>query len=107
VHVVVCCQERSFWCFDIPKCIHETVFVRGIQFTLRLLRHTYNTHEPDGYLFVCPPENFRTGPDAFQWPGCPAYWSHDPSGAIRFSTEEATILGFPMIHIETVIHGLS
>ncbi|KAJ7821205.1 hypothetical protein B0H14DRAFT_1335823 [Mycena olivaceomarginata] len=80
---------------QITSRLENYVFVRGIQFTLRLLRHTYNTHEPDGYLFVCPPENFRTGPDAFQWPGCPAYWSHDPAGATASAPRRQQSSDFP------------
>ncbi|KAJ6464510.1 hypothetical protein C8R45DRAFT_785902, partial [Mycena sanguinolenta] len=43
------------------------------------------------------------------WPACPAYWSLDPSGAAasRLSTEDARLLGFPGIHIETGIFGIS
>ncbi|KAJ7821442.1 hypothetical protein B0H14DRAFT_1332868 [Mycena olivaceomarginata] len=77
------------------------VCVRDITFILQLVPNTYNTQEPEGYLFVCPPEHFRAGLDSLQWPTCPAYWSLDPSGAARLSTEDAKILGFPLIHIET------
>ncbi|KAJ7690484.1 hypothetical protein B0H17DRAFT_867026, partial [Mycena rosella] len=65
------------------------------------------THKPEGYLFVCPPQEFRIGQNSFQWPAYPAYWSLDPSGAARLSTEHAKILGFPILHIETVFFGLS
>ncbi|KAJ7712078.1 hypothetical protein B0H14DRAFT_690080 [Mycena olivaceomarginata] len=50
---------------------------------------------------------FRVGPDLFRWPDCPAYWSFDSSGATRLSTEDAKNLGFPIIHIETVLQGYS
>ncbi|KAF7353330.1 hypothetical protein MSAN_01521200 [Mycena sanguinolenta] len=53
---------------------------------------------PQAYLFVCPPEDFRAG-------GCPAYWSLDPSGVDRLSPAAAKTLGFPTIHIQTVIYG--
>ncbi|KAJ6464429.1 hypothetical protein C8R45DRAFT_791423, partial [Mycena sanguinolenta] len=33
------------------------------------------------------------------------YWSLDPSGADHLSTEDARILGFPAIHIETGMFG--
>ncbi|KAJ6464500.1 hypothetical protein C8R45DRAFT_1080092 [Mycena sanguinolenta] len=36
---------------------------------------------------------------------CPAYWSLDPSGADHLSTEDARILGFPAIHVETSMSG--
>ncbi|KAJ7433632.1 hypothetical protein B0H11DRAFT_1681363, partial [Mycena galericulata] len=63
--------------------------------------------EPEGYLFVCPPENFRTAQNVFQWPDYPAYWSFDPLGATPLSPEDAKIIGFPIIHIETYIRGKS
>lgn len=78
-----------------------------ITFILRCLPNTHSTQGPEGYLFVCPPENFRTGVDSFQWPNCPAYWSHDPSGTARLSTEDAKAFGFPVIHIETRVYGCS
>ncbi|KAJ7748724.1 hypothetical protein B0H14DRAFT_2245748, partial [Mycena olivaceomarginata] len=63
--------------------------------------------EPEGYLFVCPAEEFRLGPDSFQWPYRAAYWSLDPSGTFPLSTEDANMLGFPIIHILTYICGYS
>ncbi|KAF7337238.1 hypothetical protein MSAN_02276300 [Mycena sanguinolenta] len=79
-------------------CIYE------IQFMLQIAdKH----HIPEGYLFISPPQDFCTGPHAhtYQWPACPAYWSLNPSGADRLSMEGAGILGFPAIHIETMVHG--
>ncbi|KAJ7168926.1 hypothetical protein C8R46DRAFT_849343, partial [Mycena filopes] len=58
---------------------------------------------PPGYLFLCPMEAFRTGPSTYKWPDCPAYWSLDPSGVERLSTEEATRLGFPLIELRTTV----
>jgi hypothetical protein len=83
------------------------VVVVDIEFSLRCLPNTYNTHKPEGYLFVCPAEEFRLGPDSFQWPYRPAHWSLNPSGTFPLSTEDANMLGFPIIHIETSIHGYS
>ncbi|KAJ7369192.1 hypothetical protein DFH08DRAFT_833295 [Mycena albidolilacea] len=81
------------------------VVVHRIEFILKCLPNTCNTREPEGYLFVCPAEEFRLGPDSFQWPYRPAYWSLDPSGTFPLSTEDANMLGFPIIHIETYIDG--
>ncbi|KAJ7871705.1 hypothetical protein B0H14DRAFT_207096 [Mycena olivaceomarginata] len=94
---------------QLQKTAHseDYVCVTAISFALQLLPNAYNTDEPDGYLFVCPSEDFRVGPDSFRWPDCPAYWSLDPSGAARLSTEDAKILGFPIIHIETILSGWS
>ncbi|KAJ7747870.1 hypothetical protein B0H14DRAFT_445952 [Mycena olivaceomarginata] len=85
----------------------DYICATGFVFTLRCLPNTYNNQKPTGYLFVCPPEFFRIGQDSLQWPHQPAYWSLDPSGAARLSTEDARTLGFPIIHIETTIYGLS
>ncbi|KAJ7735496.1 hypothetical protein B0H16DRAFT_1327084 [Mycena metata] len=60
---------------------------------------------PPGYLFLCPKEDFRTGPASFSWPSCPAYWSLDPSGVERLSTEEAARLGLPPFQLTTEIQG--
>ncbi|KAJ7871844.1 hypothetical protein B0H14DRAFT_2723164 [Mycena olivaceomarginata] len=68
--------------------LEDYVCVTEIAFTLRSLPNTYNTQEPEGYLFVCPPENFRTGRDSFH-------------------THDAQSLGFPIIHIETIAYGSS
>ncbi|KAF7353359.1 hypothetical protein MSAN_01524500 [Mycena sanguinolenta] len=87
--------------------VEDYVYVHQISFTLKFLPNSDNPHEPAGYLFICPPEDLRTGANLFQWPDCPAYWSFDPSGTIRLSTEDARIFGFPIIHIETILHGHS
>ncbi|KAJ6464491.1 hypothetical protein C8R45DRAFT_1024191 [Mycena sanguinolenta] len=88
--------------------VENYVCVNHIEFRLRIAE---KHHIPEGYLFVCPPQDFRTGikPQGhlYQWPACPAYWSLDPSGADRLGTEDARILGFPTIHIETIIFGES
>ncbi|KAF7337268.1 hypothetical protein MSAN_02279300 [Mycena sanguinolenta] len=83
-------------------CINEVGFI---------LRITNKPNIPDGYLFVCPPEDLRTNTEPhanlYRWPACAAYWSLDPSGADRLTTEDAKNLGFPTIHIETVMYGSS
>lgn len=53
---------------------------------------------PQGYLFVCPPRDLRTGELL-------VFWTFDPSGAKRLSTEEAEQFGFPSIESSTQIHG--
>ncbi|KAJ6555758.1 hypothetical protein B0H19DRAFT_135973 [Mycena capillaripes] len=58
---------------------------------------------PAGFLFLCPTEDFRTGPSSFCWPECPAYWSLDPLGVERLTAEEATELGFPSFRLDTII----
>ncbi|KAJ7732531.1 hypothetical protein B0H16DRAFT_176050 [Mycena metata] len=62
---------------------------------------------PPGYFLLCPTTEFQTGPSSFRWPDCPAYWSLDPSGLDRLTTDEATQLGFPSFQLTTKFGGLS
>ncbi|KAF7374210.1 hypothetical protein MSAN_00303100 [Mycena sanguinolenta] len=62
---------------------------------------------PIGFLFLCPPEDFQTGEASFKWPQCPASWSLDPSGAVRLTSEDAKILGFPSLRLSTKVSGRS
>ncbi|KAJ6526428.1 hypothetical protein B0H19DRAFT_1197395 [Mycena capillaripes] len=67
-----------------------------------------NTQEcPEGFLFLCPVEDFEITPTSFCWPEDRAYWSRDPSGGERLSAEEATNLGFPSLKFNTRIKALS
>ncbi|KAF7353194.1 hypothetical protein MSAN_01507100 [Mycena sanguinolenta] len=84
--------------------VEDYVCAYGVEFILRIADEC---HMPEGYLFICPPQDFCIEPHLYQWPPCPVYWSLDPSGAERLSTEDARILGFPAIHIETRIVGFS
>ncbi|KAF7337246.1 hypothetical protein MSAN_02277100 [Mycena sanguinolenta] len=84
------------------------VFVDEVRFILRI---TDEHNIPKGYLFVCPPQDFCTSTEphvnSYKWPAYAAYWSLDPSGVDRLSMEDANNLGFPAIHIETVVRGAS
>ncbi|KAJ6462948.1 hypothetical protein C8R45DRAFT_841465 [Mycena sanguinolenta] len=62
---------------------------------------------PKGFLFLCPPVDFRTGPSSFKWPDLPAYWSLDLTGTDRLTPEEAASLGFPPFRLSTEIWGKS
>ncbi|KAJ6484697.1 hypothetical protein C8R45DRAFT_290444 [Mycena sanguinolenta] len=62
---------------------------------------------PEGYLFLCPAEQFKVGPSIFAWPDSPAYWSLDPSGADRLTMEDARRLGFPSFEMLTGIKTVS
>ncbi|KAJ7340589.1 hypothetical protein DFH08DRAFT_242902 [Mycena albidolilacea] len=65
-------------------------------------------HPPEGYLFLCPPEQFHIGPStSCKWPECPAYWSLDSSGVQRLSWDDAASLGFPRIGIMEYVDGRS
>ncbi|KAF7340619.1 hypothetical protein MSAN_02133600 [Mycena sanguinolenta] len=61
----------------------------------------------EGFLFLCPGENFRIGPSSFRWPACTAYWSLDPSGTDRLGPEEATQLRFPTFKLIAEACGYS
>ncbi|KAJ6474267.1 hypothetical protein C8R45DRAFT_834851 [Mycena sanguinolenta] len=81
-----------------------TEFVQSVGFHLEIGTTTQNP--PDAYLFLCSPEDFRTGPTSFRQPNCPAYWSLDPSGSDPLSQEEASSLGFPSIKLRTTVNAL-
>ncbi|KAF7337245.1 Kinase-like protein [Mycena sanguinolenta] len=92
--------------------VEDCICVYSVQFALRCVPIANKLDiVPQGYLFICPVQDFRTGTEPhahlYQWPACPAYWSLDPSGADRLSTEDAENLGFPAIHIETTMIGHS
>ncbi|KAF8146349.1 hypothetical protein K438DRAFT_524909 [Mycena galopus ATCC 62051] len=64
--------------------------VNGIDFTLH-----FPPYLPNGYLFLCPLENFQTPEGLFQHADAHAYWSLDPSGTPRLSLAESIKCGFP------------
>jgi hypothetical protein len=75
--------------------------VQNVSFNVKISE--VSEHAPPGYLFVCPEKDLQIGPSSFRFPDCPAYWSLDPSGVERLSSEEATELGFPYIELITSI----
>ncbi|KAJ7679381.1 hypothetical protein DFH06DRAFT_509690 [Mycena polygramma] len=77
------------------------VLMNGIYFEVEISAAT--KHPRAGFLFLCPKEHFQVGPSTFCWPACPAYWSLDPSGANRLSTDEAMTLGLPAINLSTTV----
>jgi hypothetical protein len=79
------------------------VLIDFIFFKLAIISTADNA--PEGYLFLCPSEQLKTGLSSFQWPKCPAYWSFDPTGAQRLGEEEAAALGFPTINLELSVNG--
>jgi hypothetical protein len=90
----------------IPLIFFYTVMVEHIVFEINL--SPASQIPPEGYLFLCPGESFKIGPNSFRWPECAAYWSLDPLGREhRISTEEAQRLGFPSTTFATRIHGFS
>jgi hypothetical protein len=75
--------------------------VNDIAFEIRLAAECHSS----GYLFVAPVKDFEAGPSSFRWPDYPVYWSLDPSGGERLSTEEANELGFPALQFNIRIRG--
>jgi hypothetical protein len=82
----------------------QTVLVFHVSFRLSI--SSVIGDPPPGYLFLCPREDFGTGP-RFRWPELPAYWSLDPAGLERLSAEEAVHLGFPCLQLTTTVYGNS
>ncbi|KAJ6538665.1 hypothetical protein DFH09DRAFT_1397933 [Mycena vulgaris] len=83
----------------------DYVFVNEIMYQLTL---SDTGGIPPGYLFLCPLQDRQSDiPSHFRLPPCPAYWSLDPSGAERLSTEEAERLGFPSFELKMEGSGLS
>ncbi|KAJ7669069.1 hypothetical protein B0H17DRAFT_1086889 [Mycena rosella] len=80
----------------------EYALVKSIGFSVRIA----SVPQPpaDGYLFVCP-EDLETGLNSLQFPDSLAYWSLDPSGAARLSSEEASQLGFPVMTVGMQVTG--
>ncbi|KAF8137799.1 hypothetical protein K438DRAFT_734480 [Mycena galopus ATCC 62051] len=68
----------------------EYGLVNGIDFTLHFPQSPSN-----GYLFLCPLEDFKTSEGLLQPPEAPSYWSHNPSGTPRLSPTESINCGFP------------
>ncbi|KAF7377061.1 hypothetical protein MSAN_00124300 [Mycena sanguinolenta] len=82
---------------NIMANFEDYVVMEWICFNLNILPTTGDS--PEGFLFLCPKEYFQMGPSSFRWPACPAYWSLDPSGIVRLSSEEAKQLGFPRFQL--------
>ncbi|KAJ7168985.1 hypothetical protein C8R46DRAFT_1218359 [Mycena filopes] len=97
--------HHIFTCRQITSHLEDYVLVTAVAFFLTI-SDSY-TAPPPGYLFLCPSEALKAGPLTFKWPDCPAYWSLDPSGVDRLSTEEAMRLGFPLMEFRTEVFGRS
>ncbi|KAJ6611290.1 hypothetical protein B0H10DRAFT_1686768, partial [Mycena sp. CBHHK59/15] len=60
------------------------------------------------YLFLCPFEDLQTSDGTcFRHPDIPAYWSLDPSGVERLTTETSRKLGFPSLALTRGVFGIS
>ncbi|KAJ6450965.1 hypothetical protein C8R47DRAFT_1170730 [Mycena vitilis] len=88
---------------QITSNFNKYVFTNLVSFEIDISE--VKTTIPTGFLFVCPPQAFITGRSSFCWPECPAYWSLDPSGVERLTTEQAIELGFPTLKFSTEVSG--
>jgi hypothetical protein len=95
-------HDWSHFCGNVFKYI---VVVQEVSFGVKI--STTIEDCPSGYLFLCPAKDLRTATTSFKWPDCPAYWSLDPAGIERLSTNEATGLGFPSFQLITDVRGWS
>ncbi|KAF7374233.1 hypothetical protein MSAN_00306100 [Mycena sanguinolenta] len=95
--------NHIFTTHHILSDFHHYVVVEQVHFDLTISEGNI----PHGFLFFCPPEDFRTGPTSLKWPDCPVYWSLDPTGAERLAPEEAISLGFPSFLLSIRIYGRS
>ncbi|KAJ6462965.1 hypothetical protein C8R45DRAFT_911869 [Mycena sanguinolenta] len=96
--------NRIFTTLQILSDFQHYVILNHVGFGL-----TISTSEADakGFLFLCPWEDFQTGPSSFKWPDCPAYWSLNPSGVEWLGLEDAISLGFPSFSLSTKVFGWS
>ncbi|KAF7337136.1 hypothetical protein MVEN_02151600 [Mycena venus] len=95
--------NHIFSCLEIMSELGDYALVHQVCFTLTISASKVDC--PSGFLFLCPEKDLQIGPSSFAWPDSPAYWSLDPWGVNRLSTEEATRLGFPTIQLNTEIYG--
>ncbi|KAJ6462570.1 hypothetical protein C8R45DRAFT_1178304, partial [Mycena sanguinolenta] len=93
-------QANHIFCrLQITSNFEDYVVVEGIFFDLNIMQTIGDP--PEGFLFLCPIEDFQSGPYSFCWPVCAAYWSLDPSGIDRLSPEDAAQLGFSSFKLTT------
>ncbi|KAF7340608.1 hypothetical protein MSAN_02132400 [Mycena sanguinolenta] len=90
---------------NITSNFEDYVVVDGIAFYLNISQP--NGDPPEGFLFLCPTEDFRTSSSSLRWPACAAYWSLDPFGIARLGPKDATRLGFPPFELLTRVEGYS
>ncbi|KAJ7846090.1 hypothetical protein B0H14DRAFT_2773396 [Mycena olivaceomarginata] len=84
---------------------NQYVVINRVIFMCVFSPTTRSSFPSQGWLFVCPDDQLRSGPCSFRWPDCATYWSRDPFGAVRLSTEEAEEAGFPLIKLKIKVGG--
>ncbi|KAJ7800061.1 hypothetical protein B0H14DRAFT_2901328 [Mycena olivaceomarginata] len=93
--------NHIFNCLSITSNYEDYILIHVVTYKLEVLGSKESI--PSGYLFLSPPTDLLSG---FHVPDCAAYWSLDPRGDQRLSTEEATNLGFPPIMFEKKVFGV-
>ncbi|KAJ7017093.1 hypothetical protein C8F04DRAFT_481137 [Mycena alexandri] len=93
--------NHVFHCHQISFNFGAYVLVDKVSF--RVTIPTITKDPLRGYLFLCPHKAFQTRPTSLKWPDCPAYWSLDPSGVERLTTEDAMCLGLPPVQLSTIV----
>ncbi|KAJ7714431.1 hypothetical protein B0H16DRAFT_1742624 [Mycena metata] len=96
--------NHIFKCLQITSNFSDHVLLSTISIHLQIQPILETI--PTGYLFLCPPNHFRTGSASFTSPDYPAYWSLDSSVVERLSAEEAMHLGFPSFEFKSRVSGL-
>ncbi|KAJ7656230.1 hypothetical protein B0H17DRAFT_1213838 [Mycena rosella] len=98
--------NHAFKSFKITSNYENYALVEFVQYRLTLIGPLDSA--PVGYLFLYPVLDLQSHePIRLGYPDFPAYWSLDPSGAQRLSTEKAENIGFPSIALEMEAWGCS
>ncbi|KAF8133578.1 hypothetical protein K438DRAFT_1883799 [Mycena galopus ATCC 62051] len=114
INVSSSCLDPHFWLSQanhifsrvaISVDLKDFVLFHSISFQVDVSQSAPDA--PEGYLFLCPPEDFRTGPSSFRLPDRPIYWSFDHTGAECISAEDAADLGFPLAKTFIRMWGIS
>ncbi|KAJ7472568.1 hypothetical protein FB451DRAFT_299281 [Mycena latifolia] len=89
-----------FNCLGITSGLEHYLLVDSVDYHIQF-RHEKDYQLHEGYLFLCPIADLRTGGRMPRLcnPECWAYWSLDPSGVDRLSDIEAEALGFPTLTV--------
>ncbi|KAJ6573598.1 hypothetical protein B0H10DRAFT_2105007 [Mycena sp. CBHHK59/15] len=98
--------NHIFSALQITSNHKDYCIMEGIQYSI----HVSGTLDgiPWGYLFLCPLEDLQTADGTqFQHPDLLAFWSLNPLGIEKLSTEEAENLGFPSLELTMEVHGIS
>ncbi|KAJ7095594.1 hypothetical protein C8R44DRAFT_380689 [Mycena epipterygia] len=89
-----------------PPKHEDCLLIEDINYQLSFSSPSENL--PEGYLFLCPLEDLQDDVGNFlRNLDCVGYWSLDPAGSQRLSSEEASSLGFPSLEFKRTIVMIS